>query len=134
VAIGNRMKAVGVPEEYIGIRGVPGVQDGPFSLISYRGGLNVRAGVLGAKSPGIQADLGALDPDFPEMSIAPSWSTSSLKDRVDAVTAHEYTEVTSRLPIAQAHEYALENAPNTTLNITEGAREILRQYARAMGF
>ncbi len=135
VAIGNRMRQIGVPEKYIGINGAWGVEDGPFDLNSYRGGINLRENTRGNTLPGIQVDLGALDPEFPNMAaVSPTWSTASLKDRVDAVIAHEYTEVVSSQPISQAHYDALKNAANTALNITSKARQILREYAQSQGF
>jgi RHS repeat-associated protein len=136
-AIGNRMRQIGVPANMIGMKGVPGVDEGP--LVRYlraQGGGNVRPPQYGVQQPGINVDYAVLDANFPDIATkSPTWATASLKDRVDAVVAHEFTEVTAPVSIGrEAHNYAVQHAPNTTLNITERARQILREYAKALGF
>jgi hypothetical protein len=78
-------------------------------------------------------DLGIFDAEAPKVSALPQWRNGSLKDRLDAVIAHEYTEVTAPagcdFPV-----YSMENAENTELEIRERAREILRMYRTAEGF
>jgi hypothetical protein len=60
--------------------------------------------------------------------------SSALKDRVDAVIAHEFTEVgASPVPGLSPHDQAIMFAPETELTITDGARAILREYRRLMG-
>jgi hypothetical protein len=49
------------------------------------------------------------------------WAKSRLRDRIDAVIAHEDAE-----SLTGDHDPAEALAPNTTLPITDGARHILR--------
>jgi hypothetical protein len=49
------------------------------------------------------------------------WAKSRLRDRIDAIIAHEDAE-----SLNGDHDFAEANAPNTTLPITEGSRRILR--------
>ncbi len=62
-----------------------------------------------------------------------AWQDGSWKDRVDAVTAHEYTEVLAPSG-GDFHPHAVANAESTTLAITDRARQILREYRDAAGF
>lgn len=65
------------------------------------------------------------------------WMTARLTDRVDAVVAHEYAELTAPVSLPRgvpAHDFAVANAMNTTLKITDTARQILQEYAAAKGF
>ncbi len=49
------------------------------------------------------------------------WAKSRLRDRIDAVIAHEDAE-----RLTGDHNFAEAMAPDTTLPITDGARQILR--------
>src|SRR5208337_2196177 len=49
------------------------------------------------------------------------WAKSRLRDRIDAIIAHEDAE-----SLTGDHDLAEAMAPDTTLPITEGARQILR--------
>ncbi len=49
------------------------------------------------------------------------WAKSRLRDRIDAVIAHEDAE-----NLTGDHDFAEAMAPNTTLPITDGTRHILR--------
>ena len=49
------------------------------------------------------------------------WAKSRLRDRIDAVIAHEDAE-----SLTGDHELAEAMAPKTTLPITDGARHILQ--------
>ena len=49
------------------------------------------------------------------------WAKSRLRDRIDAIIAHEDAE-----SLTGDHDLAEAMAPNTTLPITDGARQILR--------
>ncbi len=116
----------------IGIFGMPYEESGAFVLTHAVGGSNNNIpglGIIGDR-PGINVDLAVLDPNFPLMRKLATWAQSRLKDRIDAVIAHEYTEVLlSAVTLGKAtHIVALKTAPETTLKITEGARRILREY------
>ena len=47
--------------------------------------------------------------------------------------AHEYTEVTAPKGV-DGHIHALQNAEKTTLQISNKAREILKEYRIAKGY
>ena len=129
-AIGNRMRRLGVPEVMIGIR-YWGVDPGAF--VRYdppQLGGNIRSGTDG--KPGVNVDTAVFDPDAPKVRDLPAWRTGSLKDRVDAVIAHEYTEALAP-PGCDPHVHALATAEFTRLGITDGARQILREYREAEG-
>lgn len=133
-AIASRMRKIGVPEKMIGIKDMAFEGAGAFVRTHAQAGSNLRAGIVPGKGPGINVDLGVLDVNFPQMTDVPSWGAASLKDRVDAVIAHEYTEVVARpMRGLDFHQQALKFAPETPLGITSGARQILREYRQAMG-
>lgn len=135
-AVANRMRRIGVPEEMIGIKGLPFEDAGAFVLTHAQGGANIKLGQISGQGPAINADLAALDTQFPAMSKVPTWSRATLKDRIDAIIAHEYTEALSPAKVGlglPSHHYALENAPETSLNITARARQILVEYRQAKG-
>lgn len=130
-AIANRMRQVGVPEEMIGIKWW-GVEEGAF--VRYyppQLGGNIRAGTNGV--PGINVDPAVFDPNAPKMGNLPVWRSASLRDRIDAVIAHEYTEALAP-DGADFHTHAVKDAENTTLGITDRARQILRAYRQAEGY
>ena len=90
-AIADRMRQVGVPGEMIGIKWW-GVDEGAF--VRYHPpqlGGNIRVGSNGR--PGINVDPAIFDANVPKMGNLPSWKSASLRNRIDAVIAHEYTEV-----------------------------------------
>ena len=126
--IAERMRRVGVPEDMIGIR-YWGVETGAFAFYDppQLGG-NIRVGLDG--KPGINVDPAVLDSDAPKVGVLQSWRFGGLKDRVDAVIAHEYTEVNAPAG-CDFHLYALVTAEMTGLDITERAREILREFRLA---
>ena len=130
-AIGNRMRQVGVPEELIGIEWW-GIEKGPF--VRYHPpqfGGNIRRGSNG--KPGINVDATVFDANAPKMGLLLSWRTASLRHRIDAVIAHEYTEALA--PQGEDfHLYAVKNAENTAIAISDRARQILREYRRAEGY
>ena len=129
--VGNRMRRVGVPEEMIGID-YYGVDPGPF--VRYdppQLGGNIRAGRHG--KPGINVDPAVFDADAPKMGSLSSWRLASVQDRIDAVIAHEYTEALA--PPGQDFQiYALTSAEDTPLQISDRARQILREYRQAEGY
>jgi hypothetical protein len=75
---------------------------------------------------GIVVDSGALNPALLRGKKGERlWRQSRLRDRIDAVIAHEYEE--SR---CGDHVKALKAAATTELPITDGARRICRAMAR----
>ena len=130
-AIGSRMRRVGVPDEMIGVEWY-GVDRGPF--VRYQPpqlGGNIRVGTNG--KPGLNVDPAVFDANAPKVRILPSWKSARLQDRIDAVIAHEYTEVLAPAGV-DFHIHALKNAENTPLKISDWARQILRVYRQAEGY
>jgi hypothetical protein len=130
-AIGNRMRLVGVPEDMIGVEWW-GVDKGPF--VRYHPpqlGGNIRRGING--KPGINVDPAVFDGNAPRMGNLPSWRSARLRDRIDAVIAHEYTEALAPHGV-DFHIHAVNNAENTLLKISDEAREILKEYRQAEGY
>jgi hypothetical protein len=133
-AIANRMRSIGVPDAMIGIRGLPYEDPGAFVRTHAVGGSNNNIpgrGIMG-DGPGINVDLAVLDQKFTPMLSVQSWATARLRDRIDAVIAHEYTEVCHDVSVSERtpHQYAIELAPETSLRISDRARQILREYRR----
>jgi hypothetical protein len=129
--IANRMRRVGVPEEMIGIAWW-GIDQGAF--VRYHPpqlGGNIRVGSNG--KPGINLDAAVFDADAPKVGILTSWRTASLRERIDAVIAHEYTEALAPQGV-DFHIHAVKNAENTPLAISDRARQILREYRQAEGY
>jgi hypothetical protein len=130
-AIGNRMRQVGVPAEMIGVEWW-GVDKGPF--VRYQPpqlGGNIRVGTNG--KPGINVDPAAFDANAPRVGNLPSRRSSSLRDRIDAVIAHGYTEALAPQGV-DFHIHAVKNAENTPLKISDQARQILKEYRQAEGY
>jgi hypothetical protein len=130
-AIGDRMRQIGVPDEMIGVEWW-GVDPGPF--VRYHPpqlGGNVRVGLNG--KPGINVDPAIFDANAPKIGNLPSWKSARLRDRIDAVVAHEYTEVLAPQGV-DWHIHALRNAENTPLRVSDKARQILREYRQAEGY
>jgi hypothetical protein len=141
------MRQVGVPEEMIGkVPGDPGAFSGRHAV----GGTNTVPRPNAPYEPAINVDPAVLDTALPEMSKVPSWRTAPLRDRVDAVIAHEYHEALTQLSPAQIaemqragymtreigiyrHQNAIRQATDTTLKISERAKQILREYREATG-
>jgi hypothetical protein len=130
-AIGNRMRQVGVPDEMIGVEWWR-VDKGPF--VRYQPpqlGGNIRLGTNG--KPGINVDAAVFDANAPKIGSLCSWKSASLRDRIDAVIAHECTEALAPQGV-DFHIHALKNAENTALQISDRAREILKEYRQAEGY
>ena len=83
--------------------------------------------------PGINVDAAVFDANAPKVGKLNAWKSASLRDRVDAVIAHEYTEALAPRGV-DCHIYAVKNAENTPLEITERARQISREYRQAEGY
>jgi hypothetical protein len=130
-AIANRMRRVGVPDEMIGVEWW-GVDKGPF--VRYHPpqlGGNIRLGTNG--KPGINIDPAVLDVNAPKMGGLASWRSASLRDRIDAVIAHEYSEALAPEGV-DWHVHALTNAEHTLLKISDPARQILVEYRESEGY
>ena len=115
----QRMRELGIPEEQIeaieyaegGIRRV-------FSSTDRRGGTNDSFGCLYIDSGILNTDLMA---EIYGPLVTSTWEKAGLRDRIDAVIAHEHAEVQTG-----SHDVAEALAPDTQLPISEGARRILR--------
>ena len=83
--------------------------------------------------PGINVDPAVFDANAPKMGNLPSWRLASLRDRIDAVIAHEYTEALAPQGV-DFHLHAVKNAENTPLKISDWARLILEEYRQAEGY
>jgi hypothetical protein len=58
------------------------------------------------------------------LHVTSTWEKARLRDRIDAVIAHEHTEVQTG-----SHDVAEALAPDTHLAVSEGARRVLRAIA-----
>jgi hypothetical protein len=140
--VGSRMRQLGVPEDMIGIRNYPGLDEGPFVRFhSTQIGGNVNPNLMPGRQAGIALDHGIFDAGHPRMSNVPSWGRATLRDRMDAAIVHEYIEATlqpapnlrGQAAADWLHDEAVRRAPDTTMPITPGARRILTEYRQAQG-
>ncbi len=109
-----RMQELGIPAEQIGA-GDPehGIRWCCFNPYDLDGG-NI--------TTGITINTGVLDSGLLQGKAgATQWPRARLRDRIDAIIAHEWEEYRSG-----SHEAALKTAPATDLPITAGARRILQ--------
>jgi hypothetical protein len=111
----NRMIELGIPTDRIGARKY-GYPHRAFWPEETTGGGNVPGRRLTVDSGVLNAELMANRPEARDV-----WAKSRLRDRIDAVIAHEDAE-----SLTGDHDPAEALAPNTTLPITDGARHILR--------
>lgn len=142
IVVGNRMRQLGVPEDTIGIRNYPGLDDGPFVRFpSTQIGGNVNPNLMPGHQTGIALDHGIFDAAHPDMTNVGFWSRAMLRDRMDAAIVHEYVEATLQPPsnlqgraaVNWLHNEAIRCSPDTTMPITLGARRILTEYRQAEG-
>ena len=115
----QRMLDLGIPIEQIGSRDA---LHGHTAFMPHErsGGGNDPAG-------GFTLDSGVFDPEL--LGTLPGgreWARARLRDRRDAVIAHEYEEARRN----GSHVAALTHAPETELPIREAARVILRAMRR----
>jgi hypothetical protein len=77
----------------------------------------------------LNVDSGALNPDPNAAGFGPSasaaWAKARIRDRIDAIIAHEYEESRGR-----THSDAESQATDTALPISPAARALLRTIAR----
>jgi hypothetical protein len=113
-----RMEELGIPERLHGTRDLEG--DGRWTAFIARD----RQG--GSLLEGIAVNSGCLNPQLlkgkPGERI---YARASLRDRIDAIIAHEFEE--DRLG---THEAALKYGAKTALPVTDGARRILKAMGR----
>jgi hypothetical protein len=123
----RRMRELGIPEPRIG------AYDIDFDLRHAAFFTTERSG--GANSPGARINLnsGILNPGLLARKLGPEvatlWAKGRLRDRMDAVIAHEDIEglrVAAGEEVKAAHAVAVALAPDTPRPIREGARRILR--------
>ncbi len=158
-AVVRRMRQAGVEERFIGIKGVPGVEEGAFTRYpAPQGGGNLRPDhpnvVSGRWQAGINVDEAVFDSTFQPLACEPravsedaarayheAWARASNLMRMDAVIAHEHAELLAvATPEMQSvygqqwpHYTAVKDAPDTALRISNEARELLRLHRRALG-
>jgi hypothetical protein len=118
----KRLRDLGIPDHQIG------ALDHDFGLRLAAFHPKERTG--GGISPGARINLnsGVFNPELlvphPSPSVASIWAKARLRDRCDAVIAHEYHEGQG-----VSHAEAERRAAETALPITDGARRILRAMA-----
>lgn len=113
-AIKARMIQLGIPEQYA---------RGFWPFATTRGGhaAGVGSNFAGA---GIQVERQVLG----AMKNWPEWNAANLSTRVEAVIAHEWIEfnrIASGMSATDAHQLTVKTAMNTTLPISQRARELL---------
>jgi len=113
-ALANRMQALGIPEENIGIPQYGGQ--------AYHAGGNTVGGNI--QGVGINVDSGVLQP----IEGWEAWNNAPLSVRADAVIAHEWAEFNGA-----THAEALQLAPNTSLPIRPESRALLLDMLRLYG-
>lgn len=115
---GMRMEELGIPSDMIGT-------EDAYRRIPWRAFVaEERTG--GYVERGVTVNSGVLNPELLKgRKGGRVWAKASLRDRIDAVIAHEWTE-----HLHNDHDAALKAAPKTELPITDGARRILRAMGR----
>ncbi len=113
-----RMGELGIPDDKIGA-------DDPYRRTPWRAFVaEERTG--GHITTGITINSGVFNPDLLKGKKGGRiWTKARLRDRIDAVIAHEWEE--SR---PGTHRDALKAAAKTKLPVTEGARRILKAMGR----
>jgi hypothetical protein len=112
-----RMEKLGIPEDKLGADDLrKGMRWCAFDPEGRTGGYI---------SKGITVNSGVLNPELFKSKGRRVWARARLRDRIDAVIAHEWEESKT-----VDHVAALKAAPKTELPITDGARRILRAMAR----
>ncbi len=112
-----RMQELGIPEHLHGATDFDGDGRWKAFIAHEREGGNI--------TDGISVNSGVLNPELLKGKGSRIWPKARLKDRIDAIIAHEYEE--DRLG---THELALKHAMKTELPISDGARRILKAMGR----
>lgn len=117
----SRMLELGIPPEEIGSTDPSrGIRYAAFMPHERTGGGNVPGRRLTVDSGVFNLDLFAdLGP-----AVSSRWAQSRLRDRLDAIIAHEHTEA-----VLGDHQRAVDRAAETQLPIREEARRLLRVIA-----
>ncbi len=112
------MQELGVPDDLIG--------SAPLTKPGIWRAFDPEERTGGSIERGIVVNSGCLNPDLMKGKKGSRvWAQTGLRDRIDAIIAHEYEEDRTG-----SHEAAVKKAPRTKLLITEGARRICRAMAR----
>jgi hypothetical protein len=113
-----RMQGLGIPDEHNGASDFD--RTGDWRAFDWRG----RNG--GNVTTGVYVNSGVLNPDLLKgQKGGRIWPKARLRDRLDAVIAHEWEELKTA-----DHGKALRTAPKTELPISDEARRICRAMAR----
>ena|SRR6185312_2044572 len=113
-----RMQELGLPDHLLGATDFDGDGKWKAFIAHEREGGNI--------TDGISVNSGVLNPELLKGNPgARTFAKARLRDRIDAIIAHEYEE--DRLG---THELALKHGAKTKLPITDGARRVLRAMAR----
>ena len=114
----RRMKELGITKDKIGA-------DDPRAGKPWRA-FDPDEKTGGSVSTGIVVDSGVINPDLLKgQKGARVWAKATLRDRMDAIIAHEWAENGTL-----DHVAALKQAAKTELPVTDGARRILKAMAR----
>ena len=114
----RRMRELGIPRDKIGA--IDPYRRKPWHTF------DVDGTVGGNITTGITVNSGVLNPDLLKREKGDKvWAKARLRDRIDAVIAHEYEEDRHI-----THDAAIQAAPETELPVTDGARRILKAMAR----
>ena len=114
----RRMKELGIPKDKIGA-------DDPRAGKPWRA-FDPDEKTGGSVSTGIIVDSGVLNPDLlKNQKGVRVWAKARLRDRIDAIIAHEWAEDGTL-----DHVAALNAAAKTDLPVTDGAKRILKAMAR----
>lgn len=114
----RRMRELGIPEDMIGASDPEhGIKRAAFMPHDREGG-NITTGVT--------VNSGALNPALLKgRKGGRIWPKARLRDRIDAIIAHEWAEARHLTHVA-----ALRAAARTELPVSDGARRILRAMSR----
>jgi hypothetical protein len=121
----KRLRQLGIPERCIGAPHYErGGQRRAFLPSESKGGTNDFAVRLyvdsGVRNPALNAEKNG--PDATRL-----WARSRLRDRIDAVIAHEFEEGRGL-----SHNHVVERVADTRLLISENARRILKSVAEGV--
>lgn len=159
-AVRNRLRQIGVPDNLIGVQGIPGIDEGSFVRYPFpQGGGNIRPNHPNVQSglwtAGLNVDEAIFMDQFDALRGAKIsdalaagdygtlWSRASACERLDAIASHELEELQAALPGTwdtvvlgpwNPHHHAIRFAPDTLLSIRDVARELLRLQRKALGF
>jgi hypothetical protein len=123
--IRGRMRQLGIPDDQIG---APDYERGGRHSVFL-----ADEAIGGSYGTGnrLFVDSGVLNPELNADVIGPNasqvWAKSRLRDRIEAVIVHEYSEAQG-IP----HDVVVERAADTALPIGDNARRILRTIAEGV--